>query len=264
MTIDLSGEPESIDPAIAYAPRDWSIVHSIYDSLVQFGPNGEIVPLAAETFTFSSPTTIDITLRQGVKFHDGSPLDTKAITRTVQHLNDSNSMVKDLFTVITKVDEIDDLHAQITLSSPAAWLPAQMVAWFALLPDGFTPDSLVKAPIGTGPYTFREYKVGSEITLDRNDDYTWGSPKGNSISDSAVYRFVSEPATRVADLATGSADIIIEIPEDQKSAIESNGATAVEASLVGSAWIRLISDQKPFDDARVRQALNYAVDVQSI
>ncbi len=68
----------------------------------------------------------------------------------------------------------------------------------------------------------------------------------------------------MADLSTGAADIIIEIARDQRSAIEASGATAVDTALVGSAWIRLITDEKPFDDPRVRKAMNHAVDVQSI
>jgi len=80
ITVDLSGEPESIDPAIAYAPRDWSIVHSIYDSPVQFGENGEIEPLAAESLAFLDSKTIEIKLRSGITFHDGSPLTSAPIS----------------------------------------------------------------------------------------------------------------------------------------------------------------------------------------
>jgi len=264
ITIDLSGEPESIDPAIAYAPRDWSIVHSIYDSPVQFGPNGEIEPLAAESVRFVDPTTYEIRLRSGITFHDGAPLTSAAITRSVRHLQSSDSKVVDLFGGITEVKEIDTLTAHIMTAVPSPSLPAQMVAWLVLLPEGATPRSMATEPVGTGPYSFVESVSGSQITLARNEHYAWGSPKGTPIAEKAVYRFVAEPSTRVADLSTGASDIIIEIPADQKSPIESGGASADDTALVGSSWIRLIGDEKPFDDLRVRQAMNYAVDVQSI
>ncbi len=264
ITIDLSGEPESFDPAIAYAPRDWSIVHSIYDSPVQFGPNGEIEPLAAESVRFIDPTTYEIKLRPGIFFHDGSPLTSAAITRSVKHLQSSGSKVVDLFSGITEVKEIDALTATIVTSAPSPSLPAQMVAWLVLLPEGATAASMATNPVGTGPYSFVESVSGSKVALARNERYTWGSPKGTPIAEKVVYRFVAESSTRVADLSTGAADIIIEIPADQKSAIEAAGATADEIALVGSIWIRLIGDEKPFDDPRVRQAMNYAVDVQSI
>ncbi len=264
ITVDLSGEPESIDPAIAYAPRDWSIVHSIYDSPVQFGENGEIEPLAAESLAFLDSKTIEIKLRSGITFHDGSPLTSAAITRSVNHLKSSNSKVVDLFSGITEVKEVDELTAHIITAEPSPSLPSQMVAWLLLLPEGATSDSIATNPIGTGPYKFVEYTAGSQITLARNDAYTWGSPKGTPLAEKAIYRFVPEASTRVADLSTGTADIIIEIARDQRSAIEASGATAVDTALVGSAWIRLITDEKPFDDPRVRQAMNHAVDVQSI
>lgn len=264
VTIDLSGEPESIDPANAYAPRDWSIVHSIYDAPVQFGPNGEIEPLAAESLTFLDPKTIEIKLRSGILFHDGSPLTSAAITRSVDHLKSSDSKVVDLFNVITEVKEIDELTAHVITSEPSPSLPSQMVAYLLLLPEGATSETMATKPIGTGPYKFSDYASGSQITLVRNADYTWGSPKGTPMAEKAVYRFVPEMATRVADLSSGAADIIVEIPTDQKDAIEAAGAIADDVALVGSAFVRLITDQKPFDDARVRQAMNYAVDVQAI
>jgi len=264
LTIDLSGEPDSIVPAIAYAPRDWSIVHAIHDSIVQFGPNGEIVPLAAESVTYVDDTTIEITLRSGLTFHDGSPVTSAAITRGVAHIQSADSLVIDLFSAITEVHEIDELTAHIATSAPAPALLAQMVSWFVLLPEGATTDTLATSPIGTGPYRFVSHTSGSEIVLARNPDYPWGSPKGSPIAEQVTYRFVPESSTRVADLASGDADIVIEIPEDQRDAIAGNGGTPVDAPLVGVSFIRLITDEAPFDDARVRQALNMAVDVQGI
>jgi len=89
MVIDLAGVPESIDPALAYSPRDWSIVHSIYDSPLSFASDGTIEPLAAESYAAVDDLTYEIVLRPGLLFHDGSPVTSAAIARSLAHMADS-------------------------------------------------------------------------------------------------------------------------------------------------------------------------------
>ncbi|MGC4105931.1 MAG: ABC transporter substrate-binding protein [Thermomicrobiales bacterium] len=266
MTIDLSGEPQSLDPALAESPRDWSVVHAIYDSPLQWGTTGQIEPLAAESFRFVDTTTIEIVLREGLTFHDGSSVTSAAIGRAVTHLQDpdSGSQVTDLFAPITSVKEVDERTAHLITSAPSPGLLVQIATWLVLLPEGFTADSLAKAPVGSGPFAFDSYEAGNQIVLKRNPAYAWGSPKGQPMAEQAVYRFVPEAATRVADLASGSTDIIVEIPIDQEDQLSSGGAKARDVPLVGTSFVRLITDQPPFDNTSVRTAILHAIDVESI
>lgn len=266
ITIDLSGEPQSLDPALAESPRDWSIVHSIYDSPLQWGTSGEIEPLAAESFRFVDPTTIEIVLRDGLTFHNGTPVTSAAITRAVAHLQDpdSGSQVTDLFKPITRVTEVDTRTARLTTSAPAPGLLAQIVTWLVLLPEGATPDSLAKAPVGSGPYMVDSYDAGNQIVLKRNPAYAWGSPKGQALAERASYRFVPQASTRVADLTSGAADIVVEIPFDQQETLSTDTTASRDVPLVGTSFVRLVTDQKPFDNPLVRLAMLHAVDVESI
>jgi peptide/nickel transport system substrate-binding protein len=264
LIIDLPGEPESIDPALAYSPRDWSVVHSIYDALVQFDQEGNLVPLAAESFSTTDALTFEVTLRAGMTFHDGSPVTTAAIVRSVDYMKAAESSAVDLFATIDRVEIVDDLNANIICTVASPWLPAQLAAWIVLLPEGFSAGIATTAPVGSGPYAFETYETGSQIVLRRNENYTWGSPKGTPLADRVIYRFVPEATTRVADLSTGAAHIITEIPVDQVPALEgSDGESRIEP-IVGLGFIRVPNDVKPFDDVRVRQALNHAVDVETI
>ncbi len=264
IVVDLDGDVSTFDPALTYTTRGWSIVHSIYDALVDFGSDGTIVPLAAETFATDDAITFEVTLRAGMTFHDGSPVTTAAITRSIEHMRASDSQVADLITVVDRVEEIDDLNARIICSEPAAWLPSQLAVWQVLLPEGFTPESLENNPVGSGPYRWGSYEPGNEIVLVRNLDYIWGSPKGQAMAEEVVYRFVPESATRVADLATGQADIIARIPIEQEAGIEGAGGTVIVADILATAFVRIATDVAPFDDPRLRRALNHAVDVQAI
>lgn len=264
LVIDLSGPPDHLDPALAYSWRDWSIVHSVYDALIDFDIDGTLVPLAAETFTTDDATTFHVKLREGMTFHDGTPVTSTSIGRAVKHIQETDSQVTDLFRGITEVRELDDLRADIVCDKPSAWLPAQIAVWLVLYPESQTPESLETSPVGSGPYMFESQDPGNSITLVRNPSYMADSPKGQALAERVTYRFVPESSTRVADLTTGTAQIISTIPLDQLAAIQSGGHSVVTTPILGTTFIRVATDVAPFDDARVRQALNYGVDVQSI
>jgi peptide/nickel transport system substrate-binding protein len=264
LVIDLSGPPDHLTPALTYSVRDWSILHSVYDSLVDFGPDGELVPLAAEEFSSDDAMTFRVRLREGMTFHDGTPVTTAAITRSVEHIQAADSQISELYDVITEVREIDELNAEIIASEPSAWLPSQIAVWGVLIPESATDESLASQPIGSGPYIFESYDPGSAISLRRNPEYFQGGPKGVALAERVVFRFVPEATTRVADLSTGAAHIVAEIPTDQIVAIQQAGHTALSEPILGTAFVRIATGVAPFDDSRVCQAINHAVDVQTI
>jgi peptide/nickel transport system substrate-binding protein len=264
LVIDLSGDPDSIDPAVAYSARDWSIVHSIYDGLVTIAEDGSVQPLAAESFKTIDDVTFEARLREGLTFHDGSPVTSNAAVRGFEHLQGADSLVIDLFSSIVDLQRVDDLTLRIVCDQPSPWLPAQMAVWHMLLPENADADSITNAPVGNGPYRFVSWEKGSRIELERFDAYQPNPAKGAPLANAVTYRFVPEATTRVADVVSGSTQIASEIPLDQHEAVKSGGANVVSSPIVGSAWIRIATDTKPFDDVRVRQALNLALDVDAM
>ena len=117
LTIDLPSEPPTLDPAIVYDVNAWSVVHSVYDSLDQYGPDGQLEPLLAEALTLLDPLTYEVKLRQGVLFHNGEPFDARSVAFSVGHLQAeaTGSQVRDLFLVIREVQEIDPLTVRLAL-----------------------------------------------------------------------------------------------------------------------------------------------------
>ncbi len=269
ITIDLPDEPKTLDPALVYDANGWSIVHAVYDALVQYAPDGTLEPLLAESLTATDPLTYEIKLRQGVTFHNGEPFDARSVAVSVAHLADPavDSQVKSFFdeTTIAGIEEIDPHTVRLHLAQPAPWLPAQMAAWLVMLPPGYATDSgsdLAAQPVGTGPFRFVTWQRGQQVELEANEGYAL--PKGRPIAARAVYRFVPEGSTRVADLLAGTADLVRAVPVDQISAVEEGGAQVAISPVSGSAWVRIATDVAPFSDPRVRQALNHAVDVDAI
>ncbi len=262
--IDLTGSPDYWDPALARSTRDWSIVHSIFDSIVHLADTGEIVPLAAETVTQVDDLTLEVTLREGLHFHDGTPVGADAIRRGIEWVQQSDGPATDSFAVINAVSEIDALTARIVTSEPAAWLLSQLAVWLVLFPAGMATETFASAPVGSGPYRFVSNEPGAEVALTRNPDYTWDSPKGQPIADAVRYRFVPESVTRIADLSTGQADLIQHIPIDQFQSVADTGAEVIETPILGLSFLRIATDTAPFDNPRVCQAVNYALDVETI
>ena len=263
LVIDLAGEPVTIDPAMAYAPLDWSIVHSLYDALVGFDADGQIQPVAASSFEVVDETTFEAVLREGMTFHDGSPVTSDAVVRGIDHVRGGESLVADLFATVDGVEVVDELTVRITCSVPSPWLPAQMAAWLVLLPEGVTADSLASSPVGSGPYKLATWDRGNEITLERFEDYQPVGVKGTPIANTVRYHFVPDATTRVSNLLAGDTHLVDTVPFDMLTTLEQTDARIVPQELVGSAWIRIATDTDPFSDVRVRQALNLALDVDS-
>jgi peptide/nickel transport system substrate-binding protein len=268
LAIDLASEPPTLDPAKVYDADAWSVVHSVYDALVQYGPDGRLEPLLAESLAQTDPLTWEIRLRQGVAFHNGEPFDARSVAFSVAHIKDpeTGSQVASTFGVIEAVEEVDPFTVRLKLASPAPWLPAQMAAWLAMLPPAYAADpanDFANNPVGTGPYRFERWQRGAEIRLAANEDYVAGSPKGTALADAVRFRVTPEATTRVADLLSGTVGIVRGVPVDQAPAVE-EAARLVVQPLSGTAFVRIPTDVTPFDDPRVRQALNLAVDVDAI
>ena len=267
VAIDLAVEPPTLDPAVVYDADGWSIVHSVYDALVQYGPSGELEPLLAESLTLVDPLTYEAKLRRGVRFHNGEAFDARSVAVSVQNVLSPDSQVVDNFGVIEGVEEIDPYTVRFKLSAPAPWLPAQMAAWLVMLPPDYASDpahGFATSPVGTGPYVFGGWDRGSAIELTVNPGYFAGSPKGRPMAERVTYRFVPEANTRVADLLNGTAGLVRGVPVDQVATVEEGGGIVRAEPIAGAAFVRIATDVAPFDDVRVRRALNHAVDVDTI
>ena len=263
LAIDIANGPSTLDPALARSIFDWSIIHSIYDSILHLDNDGTLSPLAAERVTNIDPTTWEIILRDGLTFHDGSAVTAEAIGRSIRYVQASEGPAAGSFGVIERVDELDERTARIVTSVPAPWLLSQLAVWMVLFPAA-APEQFETAPIGSGPFRFVAMEAGNWITLERNTSYDAESPKGQALAERVTFRFVPESTTRVADLSSGAANLIDDISQDQAAAVEDAGGEVADAPVLGTSFLRLVSDTPPFDDARVRQAINLAIDVESI
>lgn len=268
LAIDLAAEPPTLDPALTYEVDGWSIVHSIYDSLVQLGPEGSLVTVVAESLAQSDPLTWEIVLRPDIVFHNGEPLDAAAVAFSIDHIlnPDTQSQIAGNFQVIEEVEEVDSLTVRLHLSAPAPWLPSQMAPWLALLPPVYAGDpanDFAANPVGTGPYRFIRWERGSRVDLERNDAYLAESAKGQPIAQNVSFRFVIDGTTRVSDVVSGTSQLVRGVPFDELEVV-SEANEVIAQPIAGCAFIRIPTDVAPFDNPSVRLAMNHAVDVEAI
>ena len=268
LTIDLAVEPATLDPALVYESDGWSVVHSIYDALVQLGPNGALEMVLAESMSQVDPLTWEIKLRPNITFHNGEPLDATAVAFSVDHILDpeTGSQIAGNFQVIEEVEELDPLTVRLHLSAPAPWLPSLMAPWLVLLPPVYAGDptnDFANNPVGTGPYRFERWHRGSRIVLERNADYFGETAKGEPVAETVTFRFVPDATTRVTDVVSGTSQLVRAVPYDELETVAA-AAEVVDQPIAGCAFVRIPTDVAPFDNAVVRLALNHAVDVESI
>ena len=260
----------TMDPARHSAFGTANILFHMYDSLITRNPNGEFKPALAVSWSNPNPTTWQFKLRQGVKFHNGEEFDAEAVKSTFDRALDPNFKAPyfSRISVIKEVEIVDKFTVNFKTAAPyptmlytlyEASFPSLIVPPKYIKENG--PDALSKKPIGTGPYRFVEWIKDDRVVMEANPDYWGGAPKIKRI----IWRPISEPRTRIAELKSGGIDIADNIPPEEIKGLEGGNTKVLNIAsdfLFFFAFDTLKSG--PLQDKRVRQALNYAVDVDAI
>lgn len=262
ITIDLAGEPSSLDPHLQWNPDSYYVYRNIFDNLLTRDNDGQIVPQIATSWDQTSDTELVLTIREGVTFHDGTALTPADVVFSVKRITDPEFGSPQLgqFNQITDAKVMDGNKVVLTTAGPYPALMAQLVK-LSIVPQAVVEavgkDAFNTAPVGSGPYAFEEWKRGVSVTLNRNDGY-WGD---TGPFDSAIFRAVPDAATRVADLQAGTADLVVSIDADAGAQLLSNPEVKLlSAPTERVGYIGLNLDKPPFNDVDMRKAASLAID----
>jgi ABC-type transport system substrate-binding protein len=244
-------------------PAGYEAMFLVYDNLVAFNDKMQFVPqLATEWSVSKDGLTWTFKLRRGVMFHDGTPFDAGAAVFHIQRQIDPNinKANRPLWDPISMVRKIDDYTIAITTAKPYGALLNTVAhgsggivspAAVRRLGEGFA-----RAPVGTGPYIVERLGTGTELVLRRNDNYWGGRPGYPRI----ILRNVPDPTTRIALLQSGQADVINNIPPENVQQLQGNATIEViSRPALRTFGFAFNLNRKVFQDLRVRQAFNYAV-----
>jgi len=265
VTVATSAQPDTLDPHRTSATSAFQTSKSIFDTLVEPDRDGVVVPALAEAWTLTPDgLTLTFVLREGVRFHDGSELTSADAVASIRRLQADTSPKANEFAMIDAIDAPDDRTLVLTLAQPApALLDSLASGWGAILPAALIEagHDFGNRPVGTGPFVFREWVRDSFVRLAANPDYHQGAPA----VDEVVIRFVADAAVQWQGLQTGEFHIAIDVASVDWPAIEADARFVLEQGPSGLALVSALNNRRPYlDDARVRRALNYAVDAETI
>ncbi len=277
LVIDSTADPGSLDPALVAQISGFSVINSIFDNLVERDYSGALVPMLAESWSYPDPTTIEFKLRQGVAFQNGEPFTAASVKYSIDRLLDPalNSPLRGGWPqTFQGVEVVDDATVRFHFSAPDATIFDTLAQSAAMLPPQYyssnSEDFLSANPVGTGPYRVVESVRDDHTTLAANPNY-WGTGtyKGAPLVPTVIYRSVPDAGTRVADLLNGTADMIFDVAPDDIDTLRGRSGDGYQV-VTGNAdklqFVQFMPRQAsdPLADVRVRQALNYAVDVNAI
>lgn len=256
----------TLDPYNAGDTLSISGSRTMYQGLMGFDDNMQVVPVLAKEYKVSDDGLVyTFTLNENVKFHDGTPLDAKAVKVNLDRGRDekNNLRLRKSLAKIKEVEAADEKTVKITLTEPYSAFLNKMAMALMISPKALEEhgDQIFQHPVGTGPYKFKEWVQGNHLIVEKNTEY-WeqGLPKADSIT----FKAVPENGSRIAMLKTGEADFVYPMPTEQVAEVDGKDGIIVEknASTI-VRYITLNTMKKPFDDVKVRQAINYAINKEA-
>ena len=272
LKIALDVDPITCDP---YKSSNLSALQSFdlfYNALSRFDDNLKVVPDLAESYQMVDPTTYVFKLRQGVKWHSGKDFTAEDIKYSWDKILDpaTGAAYRSLFTPIQKVEIVDPLTVKMTLSGPYSPLINVMAnrRGSVIIPKDFyekNNNNLGTVADGTGPFKMTQFVPGTSMRLEKNPNYYWkqGSDQLPYV-DAIDCPYMPDEAARLAAIRSGTIDYA-RLSGENADLLKNNPDLQVFKTRTCTVWAHILNTRrKPFDDLRVRQALDLAVDRNEI
>ncbi|HEX7003516.1 MAG TPA: ABC transporter substrate-binding protein [Trueperaceae bacterium] len=266
LTLAAAAQPETLDPQVTAATSSFQSTKSLYDTLVEVAPDGEIVAALAESWEVAEDgSTVTFHLTDAT-FHDGTSFDSADVKASIERIADpaTGSPKASEFATISEIETPDENTVVLHLSEPTPALLATLASgWGAMLPSEKVASGhdFGNMPVGTGPFVLDEWVRDSFLRLDRFEDYYKG-PVG---LETVTIRFVPDSAVQLQGLITGEFDVIDTVASADYGTVESNPDLELVREPSGLVLVGTINNRREYlDDPQVRQALNYAVDKQVV
>lgn len=259
IVIAIADEPSTLDPQATEDGNERAVTDNIYETLLRRDSvTNELVPwLATEMPTQVSDTTWQFTLREGVTFSNGDPFNAESAAFSINRVMnpDYNSAQIDFYGGIVDAVAIDTYTLEVHLAAADPVFAARMYRLKMLSPTA-TDDSIVETAVGTGPYMLSSWNRGQDVTLTANPTY-WGEQP--SIQNVTI-KFIPESNSRVAGLQSGEIQLATLLPPEQAK----DAPQVITRDGIEFPVYRLKNYAGVLQDPRIRQALNYAVDKESL
>lgn len=249
-----------LDPQLAVAAGTSEVLFNIFEGLLKPNEKGELYPAVAESYEISPDgLTYTFKLRSGVKFHNGQAVTSADVKFSYDRLAGigTGKPLSTAFGSVQSIEAPDPSTVVIKLKENNSSFLTALTA--AIIPNGYENSN--KQPVGTGPFKFKEYLPGQRLVVEKFADYY---VKGVPSLDQVEFRIVTDPEAALLALKSGEVDIYPRIGTEKLEELDDAAYTKLSAPQNLVQLMTFNIARKPFDDIRVRQAINYAVDKDEI
>lgn len=268
LVVAMQADVTHLDPHVSGNGVSNTVTNTMYETLVTFDQDVNIIPMLAKSWTVSEDgKSYTFILNEGIKFHDGEPFNAESVKANYERgLEDATLRIASQTKAWESVVVDSEYQVTINLTEANNTFLNKLSQVRIISPKAIKElgkDGLAKASAGTGPFIFSERVDGGYTKMVRNDNYWREGPK----VDTLTFKVVPEDGARIAMLKTGEADIITPVPPIQVEKI--SGDPNIDVQNISGITYRyatlnknytLADGRKPLDDKRVRQAMNYAFD----
>jgi peptide/nickel transport system substrate-binding protein len=268
--------PESVDPYMNNVRIGVIIAQQVWDTLIYRDPKtNEYKGQLATAWKWIDDKTLELDLRQGVKFHNGEEFDADDVVYTLNFVAKPENKVVTQQNVnwIERAEKLDKYKVRIVAKRPFPAAIEYLAGPVVIHPNEYYakvgPQGMNEKPVGSGPYRITEHALGKLIRLERNPDYFKDSPKPQPKIDKIEVRVIPDPQTRVAEMLAGGVDMIMHIAPDQAQQLR----TVPRLQVVSGETMRFVflnfntmdnSPAPPLRDIRVRKAILHAIDREAM
>ncbi len=267
LQIGIETEPVGFDPNLVTAFASFRILENVYDGLLKYDENMNLIPNIAEKYEIPDPNTIIFTIRDDVYFHSGERLTVEDVLYTFERIMDKEvgSPAAAYYSEVENIEVLDSKRIQFKLKVPMA---NTLLINFASTNSAIVSKEFVEAgnnlqlkTNGTGPFFVSEYVPGDHITLEKNPNYFISD---QPYLDKIVFRIIPEEISRVTALRNGDVDLIeIKEPLTLRS-LQSNSYKIYRQPVLSYYLLGFNTTREPLNNPRVRSALSLAIDREEI
>lgn len=272
LSVAFTKELENVDSYFNSAREGVVMQRAIWDGLIYQDPlTNEYSGNLATSWEWIDDTTLEFKLREGVTFHNGEPFNADDVVFTVNYVADEANGVKTQRNVnwMKSAEKIDDYTVRILLKEAFPAAIEYLSGPVSIYPNEYYaevgPSGMGLKPVGTGPYKVTDVTPGQHFVLERNADYFDG-PKGQPTIQNIDVRTIPDVNTQMAELFSGTLDLIWQVPTDQAEKLGmmdqftvANESTMRVGYLSMDAAGRSGTEDNPFTNLKVRQAVNHAI-----
>ena len=263
LTISTGAKPKSLDPSMNNEIPSLQIAKQIFNTLFTLDNNGMIQPELAESYTYISPKELEITIKKGIKFHNGEELTVDDVVFSINRMLEKPA-TKIMLEAIESCTAIGSNKIKITLkesSSPLLYTLSYPLTSILNKKDTISKkDNISINPMGTGPFKLIDWGDGEKIQLEAHEEYF----QGKANVDKLIFRGITENTSRLAALETGELDIATIAPIDVDLVNNNKELYAVSYSTTSTEFLGVNNEKYPFNNIDFRKAIHHAINKQSI